>query len=74
MLVACRLAGLSALEGHNAGSEGGYNAGRTRYPIAALRAVWAGAHAGFSDSGPPLAISSDTRRRRVLRRRLFDRN
>ena len=50
------------------------NAGRTRYPIAALRAAWAGAHAGFSDSGPPLAISSDTRRRRFLHRRLFDRN
>src|SRR5271163_4341497 len=43
-------------------------------PIAALRAAWAGAHAAFSDFGPPLAISSDTRRRRFLHRRLFDRN
>ena len=69
MLVACRLAGLSAL-GALCGRQMTRNAGRTRYPIAALRAAGAGAHAGFSDSGPPLAISSATRRRRFLHRRL----
>jgi hypothetical protein len=66
MLVACRLAGLSALETYYAGVRARTQFGPTQYPIAALRAAWAWAHAGFSDSGPPLAISSDTRRRRFL--------
>ncbi len=74
MLVACRLAGLSALETYYAGVRACAQFGPTQSAIAALRAAWAGAHAGFSDSGPPLAISSDTRRRRFLHRRLFDRN
>jgi hypothetical protein len=60
MLVAYRLAGLCALETYYAGVRARAQFGPTRYPIAALRAAWAAAHAGFSDSGPPLAISSDT--------------
>ena len=50
MLVACRLAGLSARETYNAGVRARAQFGPTRYPIAALRAVWAGARAAFSDS------------------------